>query len=155
TVSDVEGSYEITVPENASVLIFSFVGYETQEVLIGNQQTIQVSMNPEHSDLEAVVAIGYGTRKTSSVTSAISQLEHTNLDQLPETRLENVLAGRLAGVHVSNNRNRPGEAPAITVRGLGSISAGNDPLVVIDGFPGGNLGQLNMNDVESIEVLKD
>lgn len=155
TVSDVEGSYEITVPENASVLIFSFVGYETQEVLIGNQQTIQVSMNPEQSDLEEVVVIGYGTRKKSSVTSAISQLENTNLDQLPETRLENVLAGRLAGVHVSNNRNRPGEAPAITVRGLGSISAGNDPLVVIDGFPGGNLGQLNMNDVESIEVLKD
>ncbi len=155
TVTDMDGEYSLAVPQAGASLVFSFVGYETQTVSIGNQQLINVSLMPDQSDLQEVVVIGYGTRKKTSVTSAISQLENTKLDQLPESRLENVLAGRLAGVNVSNSRNRPGEAPSIRVRGLGSISAGNDPLVVIDGFPGGNLGQLNMNDVESIEVLKD
>ena len=155
TVTDLDGSYRLEVPNQEAVLVFSFVGYQKNEVRIGNQQVLNVQLTPDQSDLEEVVVIGYGTRRKTSVTSSISQLENTNLDQLPESRLENVLAGRLAGVNVSNSRNRPGDAPSIRVRGLGSISAGNDPLVVIDGFPGGNLGQLNMNDVESIEVLKD
>lgn len=155
TVTDLAGSYRIEFQGQDASLVFSFVGYQTQQFVVGNQQVINVSLAPEQSDLQEVVVIGYGTRKKTSVTSSISQLENKKLDQLPESRLENVLAGRLAGVNVSNSRNRPGDAPSIRVRGLGSISAGNDPLVVIDGFPGGNLGQLNMNDVESIEVLKD
>jgi TonB-linked SusC/RagA family outer membrane protein len=155
TVSDMDGKYRLEVPGQAATLVYSFVGYQTQELAVANQQVIDVNLSPDQSDLQEVVVIGYGTRKKTSVTSSISQLENTNLDQLPESRLENVLAGRLAGVNVSNSRNRPGDAPSIRVRGLGSISAGNDPLVVIDGFPGGDLGQLNMNDIESIEVLKD
>lgn len=155
TVTDMDGKYTIDVPDSGTDLVFSFVGYETQEVPLGNQRLINVSLSPDQSDLQEVVVIGYGTRKKTSVTSSISQLENTKLDQLPEGRIENLLAGRLAGVNVSNSRNRPGDAPSIRVRGMGSISAGNDPLVVIDGFPGGNLGQVNMNDVESIEVLKD
>ncbi|MEX2512064.1 MAG: TonB-dependent receptor [Cyclobacteriaceae bacterium] len=155
TVSDLDGTFRLNVPNEGAVLVFSFVGFLTEEIPVRNQQVINVNLNPDQSDLEEVVVIGYGTRKKSSVTSAISKLENVKLDQLPEGRLENALAGRMAGVSVSNNRNRPGDAPAIRVRGLGSISAGNEPLVVIDGFPGGDLGQLNMNDVESIEVLKD
>src|SRR5690606_11330793 len=95
------------------------------------------------------------TRSRQTVTSSVARLENDRLDQVPSGRLENTLSGRIAGVTVSNTRNTPGSAPEVRVRGLGSISAGNDPLVVIDGFPGGNLGQLNMNDVASIEVLKD
>lgn len=155
TVTDIDGSFNLNVPDEGAVLVFSFVGFVSQEVPVGNQQTFAIDLIPEQSDLEEVVVIGYGTRKKTSVTSAISKLENQKLDQLPVGRLENVLAGRMAGVNVSNTRNRPGDAPDIRVRGLGSISAGNDPLVVIDGFPGGSLGQLNMNDVESIEVLKD
>jgi TonB-linked SusC/RagA family outer membrane protein len=155
TVSDLDGNYRLGVPGQESVLVFSFVGYEKEEISVGNQQILNVKLTPDQSDLEEVVVIGYGTRRKTSVTSSISKLENAGLEELPESRLENVLAGRLAGVNVSNSRNIPGEAPSIRVRGLGSISAGNEPLVVIDGFPGGNLGQLNMNDVESIEVLKD
>ncbi|MEX0883867.1 MAG: SusC/RagA family TonB-linked outer membrane protein, partial [Cyclobacteriaceae bacterium] len=155
TVSDLDGTYRLNVPSEEAVLVFSFVGFLTEEIPVRNQQVINVNLNPDQSDLEEVVVVGYGTRKKTSVTSAISKLENVKLDQIPEGRLENALAGRMAGVSVSNNRNRPGDAPAIRVRGVGSISAGNEPLVVIDGFPGGDLGQLNMNDVESIEVLKD
>tara|TARA_R110001592_G_scaffold148471_5_gene373503 strand:+ start:96048 stop:99086 length:3039 start_codon:yes stop_codon:yes gene_type:complete len=155
TVTDIDGAFSLNVPANGAVLVFSFVGFERQEVAVNNRQTFAINLVPEQSDLDEVVVIGYGTRKKTSVTSSISKLENQNLDQLPVGRLENVLAGRMAGVNVTNTSNRPGDAPDIRVRGLGSISAGNDPLVVIDGFPGGSLGQLNMNDVESIEVLKD
>jgi len=155
TVTDIDGAFSLNVPEEDAVLVFSFVGFVTQEVPVANRQTFSINLSPEQSDLDEVVVIGYGTRKKTSVTSSISKLENQKLDQLPVGRLENVLAGRMAGVNISNTRNRPGDAPDIRVRGLGSISAGNDPLVVIDGFPGGDLGQLNMNDVESIEVLKD
>ena len=155
TVTDIDGTFNLNVSDEGAVLVFSFVGFESQEVSVNNRQNFAINLVPEQSDLDEVVVIGYGTRKKTSVTSSISKLENQNLDQLPVGRLENVLAGRMAGVNISNTRNRPGDAPDIRVRGLGSISAGNDPLVVIDGFPGGSLGQLNMNDVESIEVLKD
>src|SRR5690606_20824962 len=131
------------------------VGYLTQEVAVGNQGVINVELPVSQAGLDEIVVIGYGTRKKTSVTSSITKLENKNLEQIPDSRIENVLAGRLAGVNISNGRNRPGEAPSIRVRGLGSISAGNNPLIVVDGFPGGDLGTLNMNDVESIEVLKD
>ncbi len=153
-ITDVEGNFNLTVPDDA-VLVFSFVGYVTQEVTVGNSSNLRISLLPNDEALNEVVVIGYGVRKKSSVTSSVTRLENKNLEQVPSGRIENVLAGRLAGVNISNGRNRPGEAPAIRVRGWGSISAGNNPLVVIDGFPGGDLATLNMNDVESVEVLKD
>lgn len=153
-ITDVEGNYELIAPDNAT-LVFSFVGYVSQEISIGSNSTLDISMVPTEEALNEIVVIGYGTRKKSSVTSSVTRLEAKGLEQIPSGRAENVLAGRLAGVNISNGRNRPGEAPAIRVRGWGSISAGNNPLIVIDGFPGGDLATLNMNDVESIEVLKD
>src|SRR5690606_18211946 len=105
--------------------------------------------------LDEVVVIGYGTQKKSSLTGSIAKIENKILDQMPAGRMESAIAGRLSGVSVVSSRTRPGDAPLVRIRGVGSIDAGNNPLVVIDGFPGGDLGQLNMNDVESIEVLKD
>lgn len=153
-ITDVSGNFDLSVPDDA-VLVFSFVGYLSQEVSVGSNSSLRISLLPNEEALNEVVVIGYGTRKKSSVTSSVTRLENKNLEQVPSGRIENVLAGRLAGVNISNGRNRPGEAPAIRVRGWGSISAGNNPLVVIDGFPGGDLATLNMNDVESVEVLKD
>jgi len=153
-ITDTSGEFDIMVPDDAT-LVFSFVGYITQEVPVGSNSTLNISLVPTQEALNEIVVIGYGTRKKSSVTSSVTRLENKNLEQVPSGRIENVLAGRLAGVNISNSRNRPGEAPNIRVRGWGSISAGNNPLVVIDGFPGGDLATLNMNDVESIEVLKD
>ncbi|GAA4440668.1 TonB-dependent receptor [Ravibacter arvi] len=153
-ITDVNGNFDLNVEEGA-ILVFSFVGYVTQEVTINNQTSLQIAMAPNEEALSEVVVIGYGTRKKTSVTSSVTKLENKNLEQVPSGRIENVLAGRLAGVNISNSRSRPGEAPSIRVRGWGSISAGNNPLIVIDGFPGGDLSTLNMNDVESVEVLKD
>lgn len=155
TVTDVEGNYSIQVSGDNAVLVFSFIGYASQEVVAGGRNTINVSLAEDIQSLSEVVVVGYGTKQKSAVTSSITKIENKNLSQIPNARVENTLAGRMAGVQVTNGRNRPGEAPEIRVRGVGSISAGNDPLVVIDGFPGGSLSQLNMNDIESIEVLKD
>jgi len=155
TVTDVNGHYSITVEDDNATLVFSFIGYTSQEIAVDGRTTVDVLLTEDIQSLSEVVVVGYGVKQKRSVTSAISKLENTNLNQVPNARVENTLAGRIAGVQVTNTRNRPGEAPEIRVRGFGSISAGNDPLVVIDGFPGGSLAQLNMNDIESIEVLKD
>lgn len=155
TVTDTEGRYILSVPNAQGALVFSFVGFASREIPIENNEILDVTLKEEISSLNEVVVVGYGTVKKSSLTSSISKIENKKLDQLPELRVENALSGRMAGVYIANDRNRPGEAPKIRVRGIGSISAGNEPLVVIDGFPGGDLSQLSMNDVESIEVLKD
>ncbi len=155
TVTDADGNYSVQVTGQDAVLVFSFIGYASREVAVSGKNTVDVSIAEDVQSLGEVVVVGYGTKQRSSVTSSISKIENTNLSQVPNARVENTLAGRMAGVQVTNGRNRPGEAPEIRVRGVGSISAGNDPLVVIDGFPGGSLSQLNMNDIESIEVLKD
>jgi TonB-dependent starch-binding outer membrane protein SusC len=155
TVTDVEGNYSIQVPDGNAMLVFSFIGYATQEVAVSGRSTVNVSIAEDATSLGEVVVVGYGVKQKRSVTSSITKLDNAKLSQVPNARVENTLAGRMAGVQVTNGRNRPGEAPEIRVRGVGSISAGNDPLVVIDGFPGGSLSQVNMNDIESIEVLKD
>lgn len=155
SITDIDGAYRLQVSGPESVLVFSFVGYVSQEIKVGNQSKVNVQLEPDLSDLNEFVVIGYGKMKKSSVTSAISKIENDKLDQLPAGRAETALVGRLAGVNISTNRSTPGSAPIIRIRGAGSISASNDPLVVIDGFAGGSLSNVNMNDVESIEVLKD
>src|SRR5690606_14217951 len=155
TVTDANGQFTLSVPDANAVLEITSLGYNPQEVSVGGQKVLTIVLEEDTESLDEVVVIGYGTRKRTSVTSSISKIENVKLDQVPNGRIENTLAGRIAGVNITNSRNVPGAAPQVRIRGLGSISAGNDPLIVIDGFPGGSLGQLNMNDVESVEVLKD
>lgn len=155
TSTDPEGHYRLSGVPGDAVLVFRFIGYQTREIPAGGRQEINVRMRPDVDDLEEVVVIGYGTVKKSSVTAAISRVENEKLDQIPAGRPESALVGRMAGVNISQVRSSPGAAPTITVRGPGSISADNAPLIVIDGFPGGSFDNINMNDVESIEVLKD
>lgn len=154
TSTDDGGRFTLEVgPED--VLVFTYIGYETAERSVGQQTQLNVVMAEAVSELDEVVVVGYGTVKKSSVTAAISKVENKNLDQMPAGRPERALVGRMAGVSISDARSTPGAAPTIRIRGAGSISASNDPLVVIDGFPGGSLANINMNDVQSIEVLKD
>lgn len=153
--TDVNGAYEISVPSESSVLSFSFVGYLTQEITVGKRTSVQITMEQDQKTLDELVVVGYGTQKKSSVTSAISKIENKKLDQMPSGRPESALVGRMAGVNIAQTRSLPGAEPTIAVRGPGSISASNAPLIVIDGFPGGSFNNVNMNDVESIEVLKD
>lgn len=153
--TNADGEYSLNVPGEDATLIFSFVGYETQEVTVGDREVIDVSLVPDLGSLDEVVVVGYGEVKKSSLTASVSKVENDQLDQMPVSRPENALVGRLSGVNISQTRNRPGDSPDITIRGPGSISASNDPLIVIDGFPGGSFDDISMNDVESIEVLKD
>ncbi|MEO9004666.1 MAG: TonB-dependent receptor plug domain-containing protein, partial [Ginsengibacter sp.] len=154
TKSDANGTFSINAAPN-STLIISFVGFESTEVAMGSRTNVTIQLKPLVSLGDEVVVIGYGTQKRSSVTASISKIENDKLDQIPTERLENAIIGRMAGVNITTQHDRPGEAPEINIRGYNSISAGNSPLIVIDGVPGGNLGSLNMNDVQSIEVLKD
>src|SRR5690606_25168755 len=117
TTSDIDGAFSLEVPGSESVLIFSFVGYIKEEIKVGNQNTIQVQLTPDLSDLEEFVVVGYGTMKKSSVTSAISKIENDKLDQIPAGRAETALIGRMAGVSISTSRNTPGAAPIIRIRG--------------------------------------
>lgn len=149
------GQYSLTLPDGNNTLVFTYIGYITQEISVDNQTTIDVRMLEDAKSLDEIVVIGYGTLKKSSVTAAISKIENEILDQVPSGRPETALAGRLAGVSVSTTRNRPGDAPKVRIRGSGSITASNEPLIVIDGFAGGSFNNVNMNDVQSIEVLKD
>lgn len=155
TVTDVNGFFSLATSNNKVVLDISSVGYQTKRVAVGSQIEINVTLDFEVAGLSDVVVIGYGTQKKSSVTASISKIQNDVLDEVPSARLETALIGRMSGVDISQRRNTPGSAPEIIIRGTGSISASNSPLIVIDGFPGGDLSQLDMNDVESIEVLKD
>lgn len=154
TSSGTDGSFSIEA-NVGDVLEFTIIGYQKKSVTVGKQTAINITLEVNASDLSDVVVVGYGTQKRSSVTAAISKIQNDNLDEVPSGRPETALIGRMAGVDISQRRNIPGAAPNISIRGTGSISATNNPLIVIDGFPGGDLAQLDMNDVESIEVLKD
>ncbi len=155
TATDPHGHYKITGVSPYDTLVFSYTGYGNKTQVIGKRRQIDVVLTPVASSLNQVVIIGYGTQKKSSVTNSISIVQNKNLDQIPVGRMETALIGKLSGVNISTLQSTPGTPPVVTVRGMGSISGGNDPLIVIDGVPGGNLGQIDMNDVESVEVLKD
>lgn len=154
TSTDDQGRFTVAA-DPQDILVFTYIGYETTERSVGQNTQLNVVMAEAVSELDEVVVVGYGTVKKSSVTAAISKVENKNLDQMPAGRPERALVGRMAGVSISDARSTPGSAPIIRIRGAGSISASNDPLVVIDGFPGGSLANINMNDVQSIEILKD
>ncbi|MGK6352065.1 SusC/RagA family TonB-linked outer membrane protein [Parapedobacter sp. DT-150] len=155
TATSTEGKFTIEQVEPTDMLVFKRMGYKELEVEVSGKTSLDVVMEEDVAGLDEVIVVGYGTQKKSSVTAAIAKVENKILDQVPVGRPELALVGRLAGVNISNTRSNPGSAPIIRVRGSGSISASNDPLVVIDGFPGASMSSVNMNDVESIEVLKD
>lgn len=156
-ITDISGNYSLSnIPENAT-LQFSFVGMKTQEVKVGNQSTINVVLVEESIGLEEVVAVGYGVTKKRDVTGSVSSVSSKDFKDQPVTTLSSALQGRMAGVSVSNNSGEPGGAVKIRIRGANSIQGGNDPLIVVDGIQLTNMGlqDINVNDVQSIEVLKD
>ncbi len=155
TTSDGSGHYRLEVPAASSILIFSFVGYQPQEVAVGNRTTIDVALETDDKTLDEVVVVGYGTVKRKDLTGAVGSVESKEIKDLAVSRVEQVLTGRVAGVQVKTVSGEPGAAPQIRIRGVGSISAGADPLYVVDGFPIDNIQMINPNDIESIDVLKD
>ncbi|MGI4735392.1 MAG: SusC/RagA family TonB-linked outer membrane protein [Janthinobacterium lividum] len=170
TTSGPDGSYALAVPETAGALVFSFIGYATQERKFSKAESLSIQLLEDSKSLDDVVVVGYGTQKRADVTGAIATFDAgKQLEERPITRVDQALVGQLAGVQVQQTSGVPGRAFSIQVRGTGSLTAGNEPLYVIDGFPldnvssnsagrfgGGNpLDNINPNDIESIEVLKD
>ncbi|MBQ8307874.1 MAG: TonB-dependent receptor plug domain-containing protein, partial [Alistipes sp.] len=154
--TDVSGAYELAVPNDQAVLVFSFVGYRTVEIPVGTQTRIDVMMEPEVETLDEVVVVGYGTQTKSHLTGSIAKLDGEALADRPVSDLTTALQGQIPGLQVNNLTSEVGVAPQIRVRGTGSISADSSPLIVVDGFPGTmTLADINPADVQSIEILKD
>lgn len=163
TITDVDGYYTIRVAEGA-VLTFSFVGYQTPEVAVGNRTNISVNMETDLTELSEIVVIGYGQVQKSDLTGAVASVQAKDFNKGVLTSPQDLLVGRIAGVQVTTNSGAPGSAATIRIRGGSSLSASNDPLIVIDGFPVDNttisglsnpLSTINPSDIESFTVLKD
>lgn len=155
TSSDIDGNYQISAGPNAT-LVFSFVGYVSQEVVTGGRTSINVQLAPSSEVLEEVVVVGYGTQKKSVVTGAISSVKAKDLENMPLTTVGQTLQGRASGVYVAQNAGQPGSGATIRVRGITSFN-NNNPLWVVDGVivDNGGINYLNQSDIESMEVLKD
>nr|WP_321247311.1 TonB-dependent receptor [uncultured Psychroserpens sp.] len=154
--TDFDGNFQIQVTPG-EVLQFSYLGFVTKTVIVGDQRTISISLAEDASQLDEVVVIGYGTQKKSHLTGAISKVTNEKLDQIPVSRVDDALIGQVSGVNIQATNAEAGGAPTITIRGVGSITADSGPAVVVDGVVVSSdfLGNLDMNDVESFEVLKD
>jgi TonB-linked SusC/RagA family outer membrane protein len=155
TVSSASGAFNISVGSDKDMLVFSFVGYLSQEVAVGNKKKIDISMTTDNKALEEVMVVGYGTQKKSDLTGSVSSVKGADLTRLPTQRVDQALQGRAAGVMVQNTDGAPGGNAIIRVRGGNSITGGNNALVVVDGIQGVNITTINPNDIESLEVLKD
>jgi len=157
TQTDVNGLYNLSAPANAT-LVFSFIGYEPQEIAVGTSTVINVKLGFNVKSLSevAVVSIGYGTAKRTDLTGAISSVSAKQIEEVPVTSLDQALQGRAAGVQVTNNDGTPGGNVSVLIRGTGSLTAANGPLYVVDGFPlQGGLNNFNTDDIATIDVLKD
>ncbi len=156
SITDTNGNYSLSnIPENAT-LQFSFVGMKGQEIAVGGKTTINVVLEEETIGIEEVVAIGYGTVKKSDLTGSVSSIKSEELNSIPTLRLDQALKGKISGLQAIATSSAPGAATSVRIRGSNSISANNEPLYVIDGFIGGfDLNDINVNNIESIEVLKD
>ena len=157
TATDEAGNFQITVPDPAAILVFSFVGYARQEVAVGSQTSVNITLAPDNTALNEVVVVGYGTQRRQDLTSAVSSVDMRDIGQQPANNPNQILQGRAAGVAVKQTSGVPGGEFQVLVRGIGSLGAGSDPLYVIDGLVvGTSVGQnLNPNDIASISILKD
>lgn len=153
TSTDFDGIYTLSGIDPQATLVFSYVGFKTVEIPVNNRQTINVTLEVDAQSLEDVVVVGYGTQSRDEVTGAISSIDAEEISSVPVTTADQALQGRASGVNVINS-GTPGSAPVIRIRGLGTPN-NNTPLYVIDGTISSGMGNLNPNDIKSIQVLKD
>ncbi len=158
TITDYEGRFSLDVPDTKSVLVFSYVGYQKETVVVGNNTNLSVTMKPDATDLDEVVVVGYGTVKKSNLTGAVASVKGDDLPKAAVASISSMLQGRVAGLNIMQTSAKPGGDFDFSIRGKASTGAGNEPLFVIDGFPvagKGDIAIVGPNDIESVEVLKD
>lgn len=157
TATDLQGLYELSVPTLSDTLVFSYLGYQTQEIPINGRTTIDVTLQEQQIQGEELVVVGYGTQSKRDVTGSVSKISSDDLNPGTVTNPLEQLSGRAAGVNITQIGSEPGVAPTIRIRGISSLIGGNDPLVVVDGIQG-NLDLLNQippSEIESVDILKD
>ncbi len=164
TATDGSGNYSLSVPGNETTLVYSFIGYVSQEVIVGTRTSVDVVMAPDVTALTEVVVVGYGTQKKEDLTGAVTAITAKDFNPGQITTPDQLITGKVAGVQITSAGGAPGAASRIRIRGGSSLNASNDPLVVIDGVPVDNaevrgasnaLSMINPNDIESFNVLKD
>lgn len=153
TITDADGSFSLNA-KRGDVLVFNYVGYRTQELLLGSETRIQVQLELAAELIEEVVVVGYGASKRSDLTGSVASVKGSDLTQVGTVDVLQALQGRAAGVEITSQSGRPGAGSRIRIRGVGTIN-NSDPLYVVDGFQTGDISFINPNDIESIEVLKD
>ncbi|MNX22808.1 TonB-dependent Receptor Plug Domain protein [compost metagenome] len=163
TAADANGNFSFNDLSEAAVLVISYTGYIPQEVSVGNKTVIQVSLKEDNQSLNTVVVVGYGTQQKKDITGSISSMNAQKIKDQPVVSLDQAMAGQMAGVQVTQATGAPGGGASVRIRGAGSLSAGNEPLYVVDGFPVTNdynqrnnpLSTINPADIDNIQVLKD
>lgn len=155
TMTNAEGKYTIDVPDGQGVLVFSYLGFKKKEIPVPVGNVVDVVLEEDNRALDEIIVVGYGTEKRSDVTGALSKVDLDKAIAVPTTNVAEMLRGQAAGVQVTLGSARPGGSSNILIRGQKSISGGNDPLVVLDGFPIDNINDINPDDIASIEILKD
>lgn len=156
TTTDNNGNFSISVPSNAT-LVISSINFAEKEIAVGNRNNVNVKLSTSiPGDLGEVVVVGYGTQRKEAVTGSVASIGGTKLREIPSPNISQALQGRLAGVDIEQNSTKPGATMQIRIRGVRSLSATNDPLIVLDGIPfPGSLADINPNDIKSIDILKD
>jgi TonB-dependent starch-binding outer membrane protein SusC len=159
TTTDPKGNFSLSLSAGQKTLVFTYIGMQTREMTVSPDQTsVNVALLTDHKNLDEVVVVGYGTVKKSDLTGAVATLKGSDLNRTPASSVDQLLQGKLPGVQVITSGGQPGSGATIRIRGASSLNGSKDPLMVVDGFPwgdAGNLKQINPEDIESIEVLKD
>lgn len=155
-LSDANGNYSLNISSGSAVLVFTFIGYVTQEIAVGAQNAINVTLIESTLTLEEVVVVGYGSQKKATVTGAVSAVENAKLLQTPMANVSNAIEGRVPGLLTNQVSGAPGQDQAtLRIRGIGTFAGSTDPLVMVDGIQAQNYNNIDPNEIESISVLKD
>ena len=154
-ITDVDGKYQIDA-DSKSTLSFSFIGFKSQEIRIANQREINVKLLSENLQVDEVVVVGYGTQRKEAVTGSVVSMKGELIREMPSANITQAMQGRVAGVDMQQTDSKPGSTLQIRIRGTRSLTASNDPLVVLDGIPfAGSIGDISTDDIKSIDILKD
>lgn len=154
TSTDLDGKFKLNNVTNNDILIFSYLGYVSQEIKVAGKSIINLKLQSSSANLDEVVVVAYGSSKKKDLTGAVSSISSEKLNAIPVSSIDQALQGKVSGVQVTNNSGAPGSSMQVNIRGVGTFGK-TTPLYIVDGFPTTDISYLNANDVQSLTVLKD